>query len=254
MSNRKAQVHHEAHEDGIHRIVLDRPDARNAISSQRPAGHSPLRCLVIASSSACFCAGADLVERKTMSEAEVVAFLAELRRVFDRVAAFPVPTIAAIDGPALGGGLELALACDFRVADSRVQKLGFPEVQLGIIPGAGGTQRAPRLLGPTKAKELIYTGRLIDAKLALDWGLLDYVSEKDQTGTERALELAKGMARSAPLALASAKAAINRGQDLELAPALQWEQACYEELLPTEDRREALSAFADKRVPVFHGR
>jgi enoyl-CoA hydratase/carnithine racemase len=131
-----------------------------------------------------------------MSEAEVVAFLAELRRVFDRVAAFPVPTIAAIDGPALGGGLELALACDFRVADSRVQKLGFPEVQLGIIPGAGGTQRAPRLLGPTKAKELIYTGRLIDAKLALDWGLLDYVSEKDQTGTERALELAKGMARS----------------------------------------------------------
>ncbi|PWN41062.1 ClpP/crotonase [Ceraceosorus guamensis] len=265
----------EAHQDANGSSKVSPPTSSSASRSTSPSSHhtsigslkdpastirssqakEPLRCVIIESSSTnAFCAGADLIERKSMSEQEVVGFLSDLRRIFDKLAAFPVPTIAAIDGPALGGGLELSLACDFRIASPSVDKLGFPEVQLGIIPGAGGTQRAPRLIGLARAKELIYTGRLIDAETAKSWGLIDYLADEGQTAAQRALALAQRMAKSAPLALASAKMAISHGLDFELEDALQWERMCYEKLLPTQDRREALLAFAAKRKPNFVGK
>ncbi|CAO1626634.1 unnamed protein product [Parajaminaea phylloscopi] len=262
---------------GVYAIVLARPKEHNALSKRlladiedcldylathrlpgdgagAGAAAAPLKAVIIRSSEpGKFCAGADLKERRTMSEAEVVAFLGSLRRVFDKVAAFPTPIIAALDGPTLGGGLELAIACDFRVANRQVKRIGFPETGLGIIPGAGGTQRAPRLVGLTKAKELIYTGRSLSAAEAYEWGLVDYLSDEGQDAYQRALLLASLMADSAPLALSAAKLAISKGLDMELDTALQWEVQCYEKLLPTKDRVEALEAFAQKRKPTFVG-
>ncbi|PWN18213.1 ClpP/crotonase [Microstroma glucosiphilum] len=250
--------------DGVYSLVLNRPREHNALSREMllqmeepvPASTaltpSPLRALIVESSSpGKFCAGADLKERKTMTEEQVVAFLQLLRTVFDKVAAFPAPTIAALDGPTLGGGLELAIACDFRVANRTVKRIGFPESGLGIIPGAGGTQRAPRLLGLTKAKELIYTGRSLSATEALEWGLVDYLT--DESAPARSLLLAATMSNSAPLALRAAKLSISKGAEMELDDALKWEVQCYEDLLPTQDRREALEAFAEKRKPNFVG-
>lgn len=225
----------------------------------------PARCLILCSSSdKAFCAGADLAERRTMSQEEVIEYLSKLRIVMDKLQNMPVPTIAAIDGPALGGGLELALCCDFRIAalarqDSETSSLkpllGFPECQLGIIPGAGGTQRAARLLGVSRAKSLVFTGKLLNAEEAHSWGLVEFVCDSSsQTAVERALELAQKMQNSAPLALSAAKAAIDVGEEMDLQPGLDWEAACYHALLPTQDRREALTAFAEKRKPQFQGR
>jgi len=164
-----------------------------------------------------------------------------------------MPTIVAIDGPALGGGLELALACDLRVAGHSVTKIGLPETKLGIIPGAGGTQRATRILGLSKAKDLIFTGRSLTAPEAEELGLVDYVSGKDKSAMDRALTLAEEIAANAPLALRSAKLAISRALELSLEPGLDFERAAYEPLLQTKDREEALQAFRDKRKPNFKG-
>ncbi|KAF7985253.1 hypothetical protein HWV62_7922 [Athelia sp. TMB] len=200
-----------------------------------------------------FCAGADLSERRTMTQAQVSKFLSDLRTVLGRLENLPIPTIAAIDGPALGGGLELSLACDLRVAASTVTKIGLPETSLGIIPGAGGTQRAARLIGLSKAKDLIYTARMLTAAEALELGLLDYVSEERDTAYDRALSLAGQIAKNAPLALRAAKLAISRASDLPLEPGLDFERASYEPLLTSKDRTEALQAFKEKRRPMFKG-
>ncbi|CAE6503279.1 unnamed protein product [Rhizoctonia solani] len=250
--------------NGVYSIVLDRPKARNALSVQmvneladaldRVAHDRLVQVLVVRSSSdTAFCAGADLVERRTMSEEQVETFLVNLNRVLSRLDSFPIPTIAAIDGPALGGGLELALTCDFRIAGSNVTKIGFPEVKLGVIPGAGGTQRAPRVIGLTRAKEAVFTGRMLSAQVAKEWGLVDYVSESPSMAYDRALELAAEMAGSAPLALRAAKASISLALEVPLDAGLEHERACYELLLSTRDRTEALDAFREKRQPVFRG-
>ncbi|PWN51469.1 ClpP/crotonase [Violaceomyces palustris] len=251
----------------IYHLVLDRGQARNAINRKllqdldrsldqlvEVSSLGMVTCVVLRSKDErCFCSGADLKERSTMSRLQALDFLNALRECLDRLDKLPVPTIAAIDGLALGGGLELALACDFRVASREVNMLGFPEVRLGIIPGAGGTQRAPRIIGMQKAKELIYTGKVVSAIEAHGWGLIDYLSAIDQSATSRALELATNMMSSAPLALKSAKMAISEGFDLELERGLQWEIQCYEPLLLTRDRLEALEAFKQKRKPIFQG-
>lgn len=164
-----------------------------------------------------------------------------------------MPTIAAIDGPALGGGLELALACDLRVAGSSVTKIGLPETKLGIIPGAGGTQRLTRLLGLAKAKNLIFTGRALAAAEGLDYGVVDYVSEEGETAYDRAVKLGEEISANAPLALRAAKQAISRAPELALEPGLDFERASYEVLLKSKDRVEALEAFKEKRAPVFKG-
>ncbi|KAF8504215.1 ClpP/crotonase-like domain-containing protein [Gautieria morchelliformis] len=188
-----------------------------------------------------------------MSNVQVDRFLADLRSALAVLENLPVPTIAAIDGPALGGGLELSLACDLRVAGSSVTKIGLPETRLGIIPGAGGTQRATRLLGISKAKDLIFTGRMLSASEAKDWGVVDYVADSSQTAFDRALELAWEMSSSAPLALRAAKLAISRAPELTLESGLDLENACYQPLLISKDRDEALLAFKEKRPPKFRG-
>jgi len=188
-----------------------------------------------------------------MNQAQVNKFLTELRDALGKLETLPMPTIAAIDGPALGGGLELSLACDLRVAGSGVTKLGLPETSLGIIPGAGGTQRATRVLGLARAKDLIFTARSLTAQEAQEWGLVNYVSDPGTSAFDRALVLAETIAKNAPLALRAAKQAVSRSEDLALETGLDFERASYETLLPTKDRVEALMAFREKRRPVFQG-
>jgi len=249
---------------GVSGLMLNRPQAKNAISVRlldeftkcldEARFDSSLRVLILASfTPGSFCAGADIVERRTMSELQVSKFLLNLRSALHKLETLPVPTIAAIDGPALGGGLELSLACDLRVAARNVSKIGLPETKLGIIPGAGGTQRATRLLGLSKAKDLIFTGRMLTAEQACEWGLVDYVSEQGQTAIDRSLELAGKISENAPLALRSAKQAISRAIEVPLESGLDFERAAYEPLLKSKDRLEALQAFKEKRAPVFKG-
>jgi len=249
---------------GITCLSLNRPQSKNAISTtllqqlRESLGtvhfDKSTRVLIIRSTAVgSFCAGADLAERRTMSQLQVDKFLSDLRDTLGKLEALPMPTIAAIDGPALGGGLELGLACDLRVAGHAVTKIGLPETALGIIPGAGGTQRIARLLGPAKAKELVFTARALTATEAHEWGLVNYVSDPGTTGFDRALSLAESIARNAPLALRAAKQAISRSSDLALETGLDFERASYETLLDTQDRLEALQAFKEKRQPIFKG-
>ncbi|EIM88091.1 enoyl-CoA hydratase [Stereum hirsutum FP-91666 SS1] len=249
---------------GVAALLLNRPASKNAISTrllkeltqclEEVHYDNSIRVLILASSvPGSFCAGADLIERRSMTQLQVSRFLIDLRDALGKLENLPMPTIAAIDGPALGGGLELALACDLRVAGRTVAHIGLPETKLGIIPGAGGTQRATRLLGLAKAKDLIFTGRSLDALEAKEWGLLNYVADEGTTGMDRALVLAKQIAVNAPLALRSAKLAISRAPELALGTGLDFERAAYEPLLKSKDRTEALQAFKEKRLPSFTG-
>lgn len=162
-----------------------------------------------------------------------------------------MPTIAAVDGFALGGGAELALACDLRVCGHSAQ-FAFPETRLGIIPGAGGTQRLPRLVGATKAKELIFTCKRVDTQEALKIGLADHASE-EASSEEAALKLAREIAQAGPLALRMAKKAIIHGMQVDLHTGLRLEEAYYAQVIPSKDRLEGLQAFAEKRQPQFTG-
>jgi methylglutaconyl-CoA hydratase len=170
----------------------------------------------------------------------------------DDVEALPQPTIAAINGFAFGGGTELLLACDLRVAAPHAQ-FGLTEVSLAIIPGAGGTQRLPRLVGKSRAKDLILTGRRLGAQEAERIGLVNRLASEAHLEAA-ALELARAISANGPVAVRAAKEAIDRGSELPLAEGLEIEASCYERTLPTADRVEALAAFSEKRPPVFHGR
>ncbi|KIJ07758.1 enoyl-CoA hydratase [Paxillus involutus ATCC 200175] len=245
-------------------LFLNRPQSKNAISIkmlqelqeclETVKFDKSIRALVVRSTSVgSFCAGADLIERRTMTATQVNKFLVGLRSTLGELESLPMPTIAAIDGPALGGGLELSFACDLRIAGHDVTKIGLPETSLGIIPGAGGTQRAVRLLGMSKAKDLIFTARMLTAAEALEWGVVDYVSTAPSTAFDRALQLAQDIVKNAPLALRAAKQALSRATDLPLETGLDFEKASYDLLLITKDRTEALEAFKAKRPPVFRG-
>jgi len=249
---------------GISCLSLNRPQSKNAISTtllqqlresiEIVHFDKSVRVLILRSTTiGSFCAGADLIERRTMSQVQVAKFLADLRDALGKLESLPMPTIAAIDGPALGGGLELSLACDLRVAGHEVTKIGLPETSLGIIPGAGGTQRATRILGPSKAKDLIFTARTLSAVEALEWGLVNYISSPGATAFDRSLCLAESIIKNAPLALRAAKQAISRSEDLPLETGLDFERASYETLLTSQDRIEALQAFKEKRRPSFKG-
>ncbi|KAF8812276.1 enoyl-CoA hydratase [Phlegmacium glaucopus] len=249
---------------GISCLSLNRPQSKNAISTtllqqlreslETVHFDKSVRVLILRSTTiGSFCAGADLIERRTMSQVQVAKFLADLRDALGKLESLPMPTIAAIDGPALGGGLELSLACDLRVAGHEVTKIGLPETSLGIIPGAGGTQRATRILGPSKAKDLIFTARTLSAVEALEWGLVNYISSPGATAFDRSLSLAESIVKNAPLALRAAKQAISRSEDLPLETGLDFERASYETLLTSQDRTEALQAFKEKRRPIFKG-
>ncbi len=195
-----------------------------------------------------FCAGADLKERAGMNADEVKAFLEGLRRTFRSLEKSHCIFVAHINGAAFGGGTELALCCDLRVIAPGAE-MGLTEVKLGIIPGAGGTQRLPRLIGVGPAKELILTGRRVSAAEAVTLGLANREGARAD-----ALALARSICDNAPIALGAAKHAVDEGLSLELDDALALEQVKYAQTLGTEDRLEGLKAFAEKRAPVFKGR
>lgn len=210
------------------------------------------RCVVLTGAGTkSFCAGADLKERASMSEDDVRVFLDRVQRIFRLMERSDAIFIAAINGLALGGGAELALACDLRVAAPHAE-LGFPEVRLGIIPGGGGTQRLSRLVGPGRAKDLILTGRRVSAAEALAIGLVDRVAPEAGL-LQTSQELASTIAANGPLAIAAAKHAIDEGLP-ELETALTIERRHYETVLQSEDRLEGLRAFAERRPARFQGR
>ncbi len=210
-----------------------------------------VRALVLTGAGRAFSAGADLKERATMNRTEVEEFLTRVGRLFRIVETLPFPTIASINGFAFGGGLELALCFDLRIA-ARSAQLGLTETSLGIIPGAGGTQRLARAIGVPRAKEMILTARRISAERALELELVHEVVE-DGALEERASALALEVTRNAPIALAAAKWAIDSGRHLPLDEALAVERTAYARTLDTKDRVEALAAFREKRPPIFTG-
>ena len=199
-----------------------------------------------------FSAGADLKERKTLTQQEVRRNVKAIRDVFNHIAELPQPTIAAINGYAFGGGFELILACDFAIAVPEA-KVGLTETSWGIIPGAGGTQRLPRLIGEMKAKELIFTAKKLTAQEAYDWGILTKVVS-DENVVEASISFAGEMLKNGPIALKQAKYAICNGMNVDIQTGLKIESKAYELTIPTEDRLEALAAFSEKRKPVFKGR
>jgi enoyl-CoA hydratase/carnithine racemase len=186
-----------------------------------------------------------------MPAERVPLFVKNIRALMDDVAALPQPTIGVVNGVAFGGGTELLLACDLRIAAAHAE-LGLTEVSLAIIPGAGGTQRLPRLIGRTRAKELILTARKIGAAEAERIGLVNRVAPLEGLRAT-ALAVARSIAANGPVAVRAAKDAIDGGADLPLAAGLEHEARCYERVLPTQDRLEALAAFAEKRKPVYRG-
>eukprot|EP01040_Poterioochromonas_malhamensis_P004803 gene4803-5155_t len=258
-------VYIERHEDGkVAHLVLNRHEGKNSLSKQMISefnaavnelhNDNVVRAIVVKSTvDKVFCAGADLKERATMPDSEVPLFVKKLRDSFHAVSKLPVPTIAAIDGAALGGGLELALACDIRVAGEKAL-LGLPETALGIIPGAGGTQRLPRVVGVAKAKELIFTAARLSPKESKEIGLIaEAVTEK--TASVRAHEIAVKISENGPIALRMAKRAIDEGVQVDLETALsKVEFECYGGVVDTADRKEGLLAFKEKRKPNYQGK
>jgi len=191
-----------------------------------------------------------------MAPEEVGPFVGKLRSLLYDMQKVPFPTIAALDGTAVGGGLEMALGYDIRIAASTA-KMGLVETKLAIIPGAGGTQNLARVVGPSLAKELIFTGRVLDGDKANKIGLVNHVVEQNCDGDAaylRALELAKEIIPQGPIALRMAKQAINHGVEVDLSTGLAFEQACYAQVIPTKDRLEGLKAFKEKRKPKYEGK
>jgi len=243
-------------------LILNRPEAANALSIQMLDelnqaletidAASDVYCTIITGTGEkAFCAGADLKERNNMSEREVIQTVRYIGKTINHIEKMRMPVIAAINGVAFGGGLELALACDIRIAAVQA-KLGLTETSLGIIPGAGGTQRLPRLIGLGQAKRLIYTAKPIRAENALNLGIVEEVAEKEQL-METALKLAETIASNGPIALQQAKTAINQGMQTDITTGLEIEHLSYQQTIPTKDRQEGLLAFKEKREPRYKG-
>nr|XP_034977480.1 enoyl-CoA hydratase domain-containing protein 2, mitochondrial isoform X2 [Zootoca vivipara] len=241
------EVHGEAG-GGIAEILMNRPHARNSLGKvlvdelfetlEVLHFDESIRVVIIKSKvKGVFCAGADLKERAKMSNTETDHFVQRLRSLMDGIAALPMPTIAAIEGHALGGGLELALACDLRVA--------------------GGTQRLPRCIGLSRAKELIFTGRQIDGQEAFSIGLVNHAVPQNEEGDaayQSALALAGEIVPRAPIAVKMGKVAINKGSEVDIASGMAIERMCYAQNIPTRDREEGMAAFIEKRPPKFIGK
>jgi enoyl-CoA hydratase/carnithine racemase len=239
----------EARRNSINRALIAELDAMLT----RVSGDTGIGAVILTGAGdKAFCAGADLKERAGMTEDQVRAFLLKLRLLLRAVENSDCVFIAAINGLALGGGAEIALCCDFRVAAADAE-IGLPEVRLGIIPGGGGTQRLSRLIGPARAKDLILTGRRVRAEEALQIGLIHRLAPAGEL-RKVAIELAQSILQNAPIAVAAAKRAIDRGFGLELDQALAFEHQQYELVLKSEDRLEGLRAFAERRAPQFKGR
>ena len=247
-------------EGSIGVLKLNRPQALNALNSKviselisvlddMERELMPKVLIITGAGEKAFVAGTDITEMEKLSSFEAREFASMVREAVDKVANLNRPVIAAINGFALGGGCELALACDIRIASEKA-KLGQPETGLGIIPGSGGTQRLPRLIGPSKAKQLIFSGELIDAKTALDIGLVDRVVPPDLL-MEEAKKMAVTIASKPRVALALAKSAITRGLEMDLQDGLSYEIECFAQCFATQDQKEGMRAFSEKRKPNY---
>ncbi len=239
-------------DDGVGTIRLDRPpvNALNAQVSRELAGavveagqDERVRSVIVWGGEKVFAAGADVKEMRELDAVKMYAYITEFQDVFTRLQRLPKITIAAIEGYALGGGCELALACDFRIcADD--SKLGQPEILLGVIPGAGGTQRLPRLVGPAKAKDMVFTGRTVRSQEALDIGLVDQVAPSGEVRVA-AQKLGRRYAAGPSVALRSAKQAIDQGLEVDLDSGLSIERQAFAALFATEDQEAGMRSFVE---------
>ncbi|MGA5353009.1 enoyl-CoA hydratase/isomerase family protein [Streptomyces thermodiastaticus] len=243
-------------------LVLDRPKAMNAVSTamarslgaatQALAADRDARVVVVTSShERAFCVGADLKERNSFSDADLMKQRPVARAAYTGVLELPMPTIAAVHGFALGGGFELALSCDLIVAD-RTTVVGLPEVSVGVIPGGGGTQLVPRRVGAARAAELIFTARRVEAAEAHELGLVDHLVDEGKD-REEALALAGRIAANSPVGLRAAKRALRLGHGLDLRAGLEVEDAAWRTTAFSGDRAEGVAAFNEKRAPRWPG-
>ena len=250
-------------QDGIITLTLNRPEIMNslnfellralAVQVEQIRYNNQVRVIIITGAGEkAFCAGADLKERRTLSPEQVKEYIFTIRNLFSAIEDLNKPVIAGVNGVALGGGTELALASDIRIA-ADTATMGLTETRLAIIPGAGGTQRLPRLVGKGKAKELIFTGRRIGAQEALEIGLVNKIC-KPENLLEECRQMAAMICEAGPIAIEQAKYAINRGMETDLSTGLAIESNAYWILIPTEDRLEGLAAFREKRKPVYKGK
>jgi enoyl-CoA hydratase/carnithine racemase len=253
----------EEKQDQVVVLRLNRPEVMNsfnfpmllALKERVEAVHfdPDVRVVIITGAGdKAFCAGADLKERATMTESQVRQFIFTIRNLFTFIEYLNKPVIAAVNGIALGGGTELALASDIRIASANA-RMGLTETRLAIIPGAGGTQRLPRLVGRGKAKELIFTGRIVGAPEALQIGLVNKVCPPESL-LDECRAMAAMICEAGPIAIQQAKYAVNYGLEADLHTGLAIESNAYWVTIPTEDRLEGLAAFRDKRKPVYKGK
>ncbi len=249
--------------DGMAIITLNRPKSMNSLNRSLLAAlkervddlyfRKDIRVVIITGAGEkAFCAGADLKERAEMDESDVRKFIFTIRSLFSSLQELNKPVIAGVNGIALGGGTELALASDLRIAADNAS-MGLTETRLAIIPGAGGTQRLPRLIGVGKAKELIFTGRRVNAQEALEIGLVNKTCEQDQL-MEECKKMAAMILETGPIAIEQAKYAINAGIETDIHTGLGIESNAYWLTIPTEDRLEGLKAFREKRKPEYKGK
>jgi enoyl-CoA hydratase len=249
--------------EGIGTITLNRPKSMNALNStvfkelgqvlSEIEGDDDVKVVIIVGGEKFFAAGADITEIGGIATpVDAHRFLKDAQAVFNRIEDLEKPVIAAISGLALGGGCELALACDLRIAAENA-KFGQPEIKIGVIPGGGGTQRLPRVVGVTKAKELLYTGDFIDAQEAYRIGLVNKVVPVASL-MEEARNMALKIARQPGMALKVTKLAVNGGLNMDIKSAMAYEARCFEILFSTEDQKEGMKAFVEKRKPVFKDR
>lgn len=253
-------------DDGVAVIRLNRPERMNAIGATMKddleeaffslaRNDDSVRCVVITGAGdRAFCAGADIKERADAPPTKGTRFYTrqqDTHALFRRIEEFEHPVIAAINGVAAGGGLEIALVCDIRIAAAHA-RLGLPEVKLGVLPSAGGTQRLPRLIGESKAKELMFLGELIDAEQARTIGLVNRVVDADAL-FDNAMTMARNIAGKPPLAVRFIKRAVNTGTQVGLDSGMQFERFAAAMIVDSDDRKEGMRAFVEKRPPIFKG-
>jgi len=249
-------------ENGIGTVTIDRPEALNALNDQVLAGleeafmalgrDPSVRAVILTGAGKAFVAGADIKAMIEFTPVQARSFAHRGQRIFNIIEDFPHPVIAAVNGFALGGGCELLMACDIRIASEKA-KAGQPEVNLGVLPGFGGTQRLARIIGRSAAKYLLFTGEIIPAARALELGLFNEVTTPEQL-MPRCLEIAAAIAIKAPVAVSYCKEAVNSGTDGPLGQGLALEAELFSRTFDTADQKEGMQAFIEKRAPQFAGK